>query len=96
MGLAAKLRKPIGWSAAGEKLVGYGYPDVADKWPPQTQLTKGKAIDGTVLAKMFTQKGFSGGPVIANGGRLAGMILGSDDDDRAVIMQAAALSELFG
>ena len=80
----------------GQKLVAYGYPDVGEKeWPPVMQRSKGKAIDDLVHANIPTQLGFSGGPVVAHGANLAGMLLGTNDNKQTVVMKASVLALLF-
>lgn len=89
-----KLDNPYTCSK-GDKLAAYGYPDVSDTWPPSLQLSRGKALDESVLAEIPTKLGFSGGPVVAHGSKLAGMMLGTNDFGKTVVMRASVLAHLF-
>ncbi|NVP55951.1 hypothetical protein [Mycoplana rhizolycopersici] len=79
----------------GQKLVAYGYPDAGAQWPPDQQKAKGKALDNVVHCTIKAELGYSGGPVVANGTELAGLLIGSNDEATCVAIAANLVAKLF-
>ena len=80
-------------------LTAYGHPETANPWPrlpSDTSVGPSTERSGLLLlADMHTEIGFSGGPVLNQEERLAGMLIGSDDAGQAQIVAIDTLHNLI-
>lgn len=87
--------------AVGEHVTAHGYPDRGDSWPPAQSITEAGSVlrfePGMIRAELDSESGFSGGPVVDEGGALVGMLIGSagDEEDAAAIVSELTIRELL-
>ncbi|MGY3129110.1 hypothetical protein ACVWW9_002639 [Agrococcus sp. UYP33] len=85
-------------AAAGERLLGVGYPREAQMWPTRPAFQREmRAVDrqyGYLFLDASGEEGMSGGPLLYDDGRIAGLIVGEASDGRPTAIAAEAFPYL--